>query len=173
MIDESTTRAKRAPWRKNERTSVAGCEAFHCLPIIDLSTDDAFCVIHGAGQTQHWISVICRDALLLPDLIDARQFAASDGPPFGAVRALRADRSTHRLHLSPSGIALPELRGVFLADNHDDMTGRTLSAGADVSSSVLRDRCLPCQGTLAFPIPTRPGTSYRNQLNYGVLRYAS
>lgn len=74
--------------------------------------------------------------------------------------------------LSPSGIALPELRGVSLADNHDDTTGRTLSAGADVSTSVLRDRCLPCQCTLAFPIPTRPGTNYRNQLNYGVLRYA-
>ena len=34
--DESTARAKRVPWRRNDRMSVAGREVFDWLPIFDL-----------------------------------------------------------------------------------------------------------------------------------------
>ena len=53
--DESAERAKRVPWRRNERMSVAGREVFDWLPIFDLSTDDVFHVIRDAGQSPHWI----------------------------------------------------------------------------------------------------------------------
>ena len=36
--DESRARAKRMPWRRNDRMSVAGREVFDWLPIFDLST---------------------------------------------------------------------------------------------------------------------------------------
>ena len=49
--DESAARAKRVPWRRNERLSLAGREVFDWLPIFDLSTEDVFRVIRGAGQS--------------------------------------------------------------------------------------------------------------------------
>ena len=53
--DESAARAKRVPWRRNERLSVAGREVFDWLPIFDLATEDVFRVIRDAGQSPHWI----------------------------------------------------------------------------------------------------------------------
>ena len=53
--DESHARAKRSPWRRNDRMSVAGREVFDWLPIFDLSTADVFDVIRDAGQSPHWI----------------------------------------------------------------------------------------------------------------------
>ena len=53
--DESAARARRVPWRRNERMSAAGREVFDWLPIFDLSTDDVFRVIRNAGQSPHWI----------------------------------------------------------------------------------------------------------------------
>ena len=53
--DESPARARKVPWRRNDRMSVAGREVFDWLPVFDLSTDDVFRVIHDAGQSPHWI----------------------------------------------------------------------------------------------------------------------
>ena len=53
--DESAARAKRVPWRRNERLSVAGREVFDWLPIFELSTEDVFRAIRAAGQSPHWI----------------------------------------------------------------------------------------------------------------------
>ena len=53
--NESSARAKRVPWRRNERMSVAGREVFDWLPIFDLSTEDVFRVIRDAGHSPHWI----------------------------------------------------------------------------------------------------------------------
>ena len=40
--DESSARARRVPWQRNDRMSVAGREVFDWLPIFDLSTEDVF-----------------------------------------------------------------------------------------------------------------------------------
>ena len=53
--DESVTRARRIPWKCNERNSRAGRDWFDWLPIFDLSTDDVFQIIRDAGQSPHWI----------------------------------------------------------------------------------------------------------------------
>ena len=53
--DESAARAKRVPWRRNERMSVAGREVFDWLPIFGLSTVNVFRIIRDAGQLPHWI----------------------------------------------------------------------------------------------------------------------
>ena len=51
--DESRERAKRDPWRRNERMSVAGREVYDWLPVFDLTTEDIFRVIDEAGQSPH------------------------------------------------------------------------------------------------------------------------
>ena len=38
--DESRDRAKRVPWRRNERMSVAGREVYDWLPVFDLTGED-------------------------------------------------------------------------------------------------------------------------------------
>ena len=45
--EESPARARKAPWRRNDRMSVAGREVFDWLPVFDLSTDDVFRVIRS------------------------------------------------------------------------------------------------------------------------------
>ena len=52
--EESPARARKTPWRRNDRMSVAGREVFDWLPVFDLSTKDVFRVIHDAGQSPHW-----------------------------------------------------------------------------------------------------------------------
>lgn len=52
--EESPARARKAPWRRNDRMSVAGREIFDWLPVFDLSTADVFRVIRDAGQSPHW-----------------------------------------------------------------------------------------------------------------------
>ena len=51
--DESRDRARRIPWRRNERMSVAGREVFDWLPVFKLTTEDVFRVIAEAGQSPH------------------------------------------------------------------------------------------------------------------------
>ena len=52
--DESVARARKVPWRRNTRMSVAGREVVDWLPVFDLSTKDVFRVIRDAGQSPHW-----------------------------------------------------------------------------------------------------------------------
>ena len=52
--DESAARARKTPWRRNDRMSVAGREVFDWLPLFDLSTEDVLRVIRNAGQSPHW-----------------------------------------------------------------------------------------------------------------------
>ena len=51
--DESRERARRIPWRRNERMSVAGREVFDWLPVFELTTEDVFRIIAAAGQSPH------------------------------------------------------------------------------------------------------------------------
>ena len=53
--DESAARAKRVPWKRNDRNSRAGREWFDWLPVFALTTQDVFRVIAEAGQKPHWV----------------------------------------------------------------------------------------------------------------------
>ncbi|MCY3980743.1 MAG: phosphoadenosine phosphosulfate reductase family protein [Alphaproteobacteria bacterium] len=46
--EESPARARKPPWRRNDRMSVAGREVFDWLPVFHLSTADVFRVIRGS-----------------------------------------------------------------------------------------------------------------------------
>ena len=90
--DESAARARRIPWRRNDRMSVAGREVFDWLPIFDLSTADVFDVIRNAGQSppldlQPPVQVF----LLLLHFLVASGSAPGGRTPSGPLRPLRAD----------------------------------------------------------------------------------
>ena len=111
--DESRDRAKRIPWLRNERMSVAGREVYDWLPVFDLTSEDVFRVIAEAGQSPHWVyehvsrcscsfcifgsrSDLRRAAELRPDLY--REYCALER------------RIGHTL--SPTRVPLPELTGI-------------------------------------------------------------
>lgn len=52
--EESATRSKLAPLKKNKRNSAAGREWFDWLPIHDMTKDQVFETIQAAGQEPHW-----------------------------------------------------------------------------------------------------------------------
>ena len=111
--DESAARARRIPWRRNDRMSVAGREVFDWLPIFDLSTADVFDVIRNAGQSPHWIynhlsrCFCCFCIFSSPR--DLRR-AAELRPARYARYAQIEQRIGHTL--SPSGTPLPELTDI-------------------------------------------------------------
>ena len=111
--DESAARAKRIPWRCNERMSVAGREVFDWLPVFDLSTEDVFRVIREAGQSPHWIyrhlSRCSCSFCIFSSPRDLRR-AAELRPDLYRCYAQIERRIGHTL--SPSGIPLPELTGI-------------------------------------------------------------
>jgi 3'-phosphoadenosine 5'-phosphosulfate sulfotransferase (PAPS reductase)/FAD synthetase len=51
---ESPGRAKRPTFSRNVRGSIAGRDWYEWLPIHDLTTDQVFQTIAGAGQSAHW-----------------------------------------------------------------------------------------------------------------------
>lgn len=51
---ESVSRSKLQPFRRNERNSIAARDWFDYLPIFDLSTEQVFQTIADAGQQPHW-----------------------------------------------------------------------------------------------------------------------
>lgn len=51
---ESNSRAKLAPWKRNERNSIAGRDWYDWLPIHSMQTDKVFDLISAAGQQPHW-----------------------------------------------------------------------------------------------------------------------
>ena len=111
--DESAARAKRLPWRRNDRMSVAGREAFDWLPIFDLSTDDAFRVIRDAGQAPHWIYrhlSRCSCSFCIFSSPDDLRRAAELRPDLYQRYAQLERRIGHTL--SPTRRYLPELTGI-------------------------------------------------------------
>ena len=111
--EESAARAKRVPWQRNHRMSVAGREVFDWLPIFDLSTAEVFDVIRNAGQSPHWIynhlsrCSCCFCIFSSPQ--DLRR-AAELRPDLYRRYAQIERRIGHTL--SPSGTPLPELTGI-------------------------------------------------------------
>ena len=111
--DESAARAKRVPWRRNERMSAAGREVFDWLPVFELSTADVFRVILAAGQKPHWIYSHLRRCscsfCIFSSPEDLRR-AAELRPDLYRRYAEIERRIGHTL--SPSGVPLPELTGI-------------------------------------------------------------
>ena len=111
--DESAARARKIPWRRNDRLSMARREVFDWLPIFDLSTDDVFRVIRGAGQSPHWIYRYlsrCSCSFCIFSSPEDLRRAAELRPELYRRYAEIERRIGHTL--SPSGIPLPEVTGI-------------------------------------------------------------
>ena len=111
--DESRDRAKRIPWRRNERMSVAGREVYDWLPIFDLTTADVFRVIREAGQKPHWVyQYVARCSCsfcIFGSRSDLRR--AAELRPGLYEKYVRLERRIGHT-LSPSRLPLPELTGI-------------------------------------------------------------
>ena len=112
--DESSDRARRIPWRRNERMSVAGREVHDWLPIFDLSTEDVFRIIAQAGQSPHPVYSFglsrCSCSFCIfasrPDLRRAAELRPGLYQRYAALER----RIGHTL--SPTREFLPELTGI-------------------------------------------------------------
>ncbi|MDE0435550.1 MAG: phosphoadenosine phosphosulfate reductase family protein [Bryobacterales bacterium] len=125
--EESPARARKMPWKRNDRMSVAGREVFDWLPVFDLSTEDVFRVIRNAGQSPHWayaagMSRLSCSFCILASRADLRR-AAELRPELYRRYAELEQRIGHTL--SPSAVPLPELTGISPsgADNGEDAMG--------------------------------------------------
>ena len=112
--DESRDRAKRIPWRRNERMSVAGREVYDWLPIFHLTEPEVFAVIREAGQSPHCayaagMSRVSCSFCILASRADLRR-AAELRPDLYLKYAQLERRIGHTL--SPKRVPLPELTGV-------------------------------------------------------------
>ena len=112
--DESRDRARRIPWRRNERMSVAGREVFDWLPVFELTTEDVFRVIAEAGQSPHPVYSFgltrCSCSFcIFASRSDLRR-AAELRPDLYAKYAQLERRIAHTL--SPTRKYLPELTGI-------------------------------------------------------------
>ena len=112
--DESRDRARRIPWRRNERMSVAGREVFDWLPVFELSTEDVFRVIAEAGQTPHPVYSFgltrCSCSFCIFSSRSDLRRAAELRPDLYAKYARLERRIAHTL--SPTRKYLPELTGI-------------------------------------------------------------
>ena len=114
---ESPARARKAPWRRNDRMSVAGREVFDWLPVFHLSTEEVFRVIRDAGQSPHWayaagMSRLSCSFCILASRADLRR-AAELRPDLYRTYTELERRIGHTL--SPTRRPLPEVTGVPLA----------------------------------------------------------
>ncbi|MXW21386.1 MAG: phosphoadenosine phosphosulfate reductase family protein [Gammaproteobacteria bacterium] len=111
---ESPSRAKRDAWRRNNRNSRAGREWYDWLPIHDLSAEQVFAVIAGAGQSPHWayaagMSRLSCSFCILASRADLTRAAELRPNLYREYAAL--ERCIGHT-LSPSRIPLPALTGV-------------------------------------------------------------
>ena len=112
--DESRDRARRIPWRRNERMSVAGREVFDWLPVFKLTTENVLRVIAEAGQSPHPVYSFgltrCSCSFcIFASRSDLRR-AAELRPDLYAKYAQLEQRIAHTL--SPTRKYLPELTGI-------------------------------------------------------------
>ena len=112
--DESRDRARRIPWRRNERMSVAGREVFDWLPVFELTTENVFRVIAEAAQSPHPVYSFgltrCSCSFcIFASRSDLRR-AAELRPDLYAKYARLERRIAHTL--SPTRKYLPELTGI-------------------------------------------------------------
>ncbi len=112
--DESHDRARRVPWRRNERMSVAGREVFDWLPVFELATEDVFRIIAEAGQSPHPVYSFgltrCSCSFCIFSSRSDLRRAAELRPDLYAKYAQLERRIAHTL--SPTRKYLPELTGI-------------------------------------------------------------
>ena len=123
--DESVARARKLPWRRNDRMSVAGREVFDWLPIFDLSTEDVFRIIGDAGQSPHWAYAAGMSRLscvfcIMASRADLHTAARLQPALYRRYIALEG-RIGHTL--SPSGVPLSDLTGIPVQQTGDLCTG--------------------------------------------------
>ena len=112
--DESAARAKRVPWKRNDRNSRAGRQWFDWLPVFDLSADDVFRVIRDAGQAPHpaygmGMSRLSCVFCIMASRTDLRTAAQLQPALYRRYVAIER-RIGHTL--SPTRVPLPALTGV-------------------------------------------------------------
>ena len=125
--EESPARARKTPWRRNDRMSVAGREVFDWLPVFDLTEAQVFRVIRDAGQSPHWayaagMSRLSCSFCILASRADLRRAAELRPRLYRTYVALER----HIGHtLSPTRRPLPDVTGVPLpaAGDFEDLTG--------------------------------------------------
>ncbi|MXW87951.1 MAG: phosphoadenosine phosphosulfate reductase family protein [Boseongicola sp. SB0667_bin_21] len=112
--EESPARARKTPWRLNERNSRAGRTWFDWLPIHDITERQVFDVIRDAGQAPHPAYAMGMSRLscvfcIMASRADLRT-AARLQPRLYADYVQLERRIGHTL--SPSGVPLPDLTGI-------------------------------------------------------------
>ena len=130
--DESAARAKRVPWKRNDRNSRAGRQWFDWLPVFDLSADDVFRVIRDAGQAPHpaygmGMSRLSCVLCIMASRTDLRTAAQLQPALYRRYVAIER-RIGHTL--SPTRVPLPALTGVPV-----EPAAGTASPGASASTS--------------------------------------
>ena len=118
---ESPARARKSPWRLNERNSRAGRTWFDWLPIFDLTERQVFDVIREAGQSPHraydaGMSRLSCVFCIMASRADLHT-AAQLQPALYARYVALEKRIGHTL--SPSGIPLSELTGIPVQQTGD------------------------------------------------------
>ena len=112
--DESPERARKTPWKRNDRKSAAGRDWYDWLPIFELTEDQAFETIAAAGQTPHPVYArgltrrSCSFCILASraDLTRAARI-----PPDLDARYVALEECLGHT-LSPSRRTLPEITGI-------------------------------------------------------------
>lgn len=112
--DESAERARRTPWKRDDRNSVAGRDWYDWLPIFELSKAEVFETIQAAGQMPHpvyaqGLSRCSCSFCIFSSRADLRR-AAELRPRLYTQYAALERRIGHTL--SPSRTPLPELTGI-------------------------------------------------------------
>ena len=112
--EESPARARKEPWRRNDRMCAAGREVFDWLPIFHLTERQVFGVIWAAGQSPHpaygmGMSRLSCVFCIMASRADLRTAARLQPALYARYVALEK-RVGHTL--SPSGRSLPELTGI-------------------------------------------------------------
>ena len=146
--EESAARARKPPWRFNERNSRAGRTWFDWLPVFDLSTDDVFRIIRDAGQSPHpaygmGMSRLSCVFCIMASRADLRT-AARLQPALYARYVDLEERIGYTL--SPSGRPLSELTGIPVPS--DDLLDTPPSLRARPRKPSERDFSESCRARL-------------------------
>ena len=111
---ESPARARKLPWRRNDRMSVAGRQVYDWLPIFELSQRQVFDIIRDAGQSPHPAYAMGMSRLscvfcIMASRADLRTASRLEPELYHQYADLER-RIGHTL--SPSGVPLPDLTGI-------------------------------------------------------------
>ena len=139
--EESPARAQKTPWRRNNRMSVAGREAFDWLPVFDLSTEGRI-PCHPRRRPDAALGLRRRHVeaelhLLHPGVRADLRRAAELRPDLYRRYAEIERRIGHTL--SPSRVPLPELTGISPSDSGDGADAMGL-AGPRTRPAPARQR---------------------------------